>query len=240
MQAPTPTSLDPRRIGIIAAAVAGVILVLLALAQVFLPGMAESRVRDQIKGFGPNPDVEVKAFPAVKLLFHKADEVTVHMDSARATGSSSLADQIIKTNDVDELHVRVGRLTAGPLIVRDARLEKESSGRLVASATVRDADLTRAIPSFLDNVRPAKQQEAGGGLVLEGDIQVPIVGNVHANARVAAEQGGIVARPEGIPFLDQIASLTIFADPRVLVQSVGATQRPGGFSLSASGKVVGE
>lgn len=233
-----PTSQTQRKI-VIAAVASGVAVVLvLVVAQFVLPGIAEGKVADQLEDIGPRPDVKVEAFPAVKLLFNKADKVTVKMSTARTQGSAALAEQLERSKDVDELDVRVGTLRAGPLTVRDARLTKDSGGQMTASASVRDADLARALPSFLGNVRPASQQD-GNGLILQGSVDVPLVGKINAQARVSAVDGAIIAKPENIPLLDQIATLTVFQDPRVAVQSVGARARQGGFDLTASGQVVG-
>jgi hypothetical protein len=221
----------------IALAAAGTIVVLLVVAQLVLPSMAENQVADDLEKIGPRPDVSVSAFPAVKLLWGKADKVKVDMSTARTPGSSQLADQLERTKDVDELDVRVGTLRAGPLTVRDARLRKDG-GDLTATATVRDADLRSALPAFLDNVRPAARQD-GRGLLLEGSVAVPIIGTIRAQARVRPVDGAIVARAENIPLLDQIAALTIFSDPRVRVTSVSARDRPGGFDLTAAGTVSG-
>ena len=56
-----------RRISAIAAA--GVIVLLLGLSQLFLPGLAEQRVRDQLARSGQVIEVKVSAFPAIKLLW---------------------------------------------------------------------------------------------------------------------------------------------------------------------------
>jgi hypothetical protein len=222
---------------VLAGAALVLLLLVLGVAQLVLPGIAERRLTDQLTPLGSRPTVSVKAFPAVKLLFHRADEVRVTMASARTGSGTALADQLQRTRDVGRLDVRVGILHAGILTVRDARLRKRD-GELTADGTVRDADLASALPPILQGVRAAPQQD-GDGLVLDGVLDVPFVGRIQAQARVTAVDGAIITRAENIPLLDQLASLTIFQDPRVTVQAVAARQRTGGFDLTASGRLVG-
>lgn len=216
---------------------AGLLVLVLVVGQLVLPGVAARRLTDQLTPLGSRPTVKVSAFPAVKLLFHHADKVQVTMPVARTGTGTALADQLQRTSAVGRLDVRVGTLHAGLLTVHDAHLTKRS-GVLAASGTIRDADLAASLPPILQGVRAAPQQD-GNGLVLDGTLDVPFVGRIQAQARVAAVDGAIVTRAENIPILDQIASLTIFQDPRVAVESVGATEHAGGFDLTATGRLAG-
>src|SRR5436309_934004 len=69
-----------------AAAIGVVVLVLalLVVTQLALPGIAENRIRDRLAHDGRVESVRVSAFPAIKLLWGKADRVTVRMQSVRA------------------------------------------------------------------------------------------------------------------------------------------------------------
>src|SRR2546423_13547039 len=109
---------------IIAAGVALAALVLLAVvAQVVLPGLAENRVRDRLAHDGRVESVQVSAFPAVKLLWGKADRVTVRMASVR-TGVGRLGSLIGRTADADRLDGSTRELDVLTLRLRDARLHK--------------------------------------------------------------------------------------------------------------------
>jgi hypothetical protein len=55
---------------------------------------------------------------------------------------------------------------------------------------------------------------------------------------VRASEGAITVAPENIPF-GALATFTVFEDPRVRVTSVGATTRPGGYGLTAAGRLAG-
>src|SRR6202167_5595047 len=66
-----------RRVVYLGACVVGLPLLLVVLAQVFLPALAAQRVRDRVARYGTVRSVSVSAFPAVELLWGKADSVRV-------------------------------------------------------------------------------------------------------------------------------------------------------------------
>ena len=72
---------------IVALATAGVVLLLLVIAQLVLPGIAEQRIRDKLKKSGQVISVHVSAFPAIELLWHDADKVEVKMASYRSSST---------------------------------------------------------------------------------------------------------------------------------------------------------
>lgn len=215
---------------IIGGAVAGVIVLLLVVAQIVLPGIAASKVAGDLEDIGPRPDVEVSAFPAVKLLLKKADKVEVEMDSATMGGSADIAEQLEQADDVDELDVRIDTLKAGPLTVRDARLTKDGD-EMTGTATISEADLRRQVPDvFPFEIRP---QETEKGLVL-GSVEAPFIGAVPV--LLTTVDGGITAAPD-LAIADQLLRVPIFSDPRVSITSVGATKRGTELDLSVSGSL---
>ncbi len=218
----------------IGAAVAAALLVLVLVAgQLVLPGIAERRLKDDLQSVGTQPQVQVSAFPAVKLLFHKADKVTVRFATARTEGGTSLADELERTQDAGKLDVRVGTLEVGALVIRDARLRKRSGG-LTAIGSIRNADLAAVLPPLLQQTRASRQQD-GDGLLLDGTVAVPLLGTIQAQARVTTENGTIVTRAENLP----VPALTIFQDPRVSVRSLTSRRRANGFELTATGTITG-
>ena len=68
-----------RRTSLIAAGVVVLVVVLLGVAQLVLPGIAASSIRDRLSRSGKVLDVQVSAFPAIELLWHQADRVVVRM-----------------------------------------------------------------------------------------------------------------------------------------------------------------
>src|SRR5947209_17994801 len=128
-----------RRIDLI---IAADLLLLLVVAQLALPGIAEQRLRDRLARSGKVLDVEVDAFPAIELLWHHADHVVVRMATYRSS-ASALGPTIGQAGDVGTLDASTRRLDAGLLTLRDAELHKRGSV-LTGTARVSEADLQAA------------------------------------------------------------------------------------------------
>lgn len=214
---------------LIALGVVGVVLLVLVVAQLVLPGVAASRLRDQLSESGTVVSVSVRAFPAVELLWGQADSVVVRMGRYQA-GASEIAVKLGSAADVGSLDVSAQELQSGLLTVRDARLRKQGN-ELIATAVVRQADLRAAVP-FLDNVQPVASSE--GQLILRGTASVLGL-RASVDVVVAARGGALVVAPN-VPF-GGIATITLLDDPHVRMQSVSAVTVPGGFMLRARAQV---
>ena len=206
----------------IAAAVALLVVAFLA-SEVFLPRSAEDQVRDELRGTARVESVDVRAFPALKLLFGHADRVVVRVGDATA-GTGRLAELLASTRRTDELRATVRTLTLGPLVLRDLRMRKDGP-RLRGEAAVTEDDLAAALPPAV-GLRPVAAGD--GQLVLEA-----VAGPVSVRARLSARDGALVIAPDGL--LGGFASLTVFSDRRVRVTGVGARPRADGFTLTATG-----
>lgn len=216
-----------RRIAVLVAA--GVVLLVLVVAQIVLPGIAAQRLRDQLGKSGTVLEVKVSAFPAIKLLWHQADGVVIRMGTYRSA-VGHLGSTLAGSTDAGTIDASAEQLDVGPLTLRDATLHKRGSS-LSAAATVTQANLRSAV-FFLDNVEPV--ESADGRLTLRGTASfLGLTATV--DATVAAQNGALVVAPD-VPF-GGIATLTLFNDPHVQVQSVSATTVPGGFRVVAGGKV---
>ena len=118
----------------------------------------------------------------------------------------------------------------GQLRLTDVRLLKHGS-RLLGAAHLATADVPAALPAGVH----VSLAGSGGGRVL-----VRVSGGlfgVHGSldAVAEAERGALVARPAGSQ--PGTLRLTIFSDPRIDVQSVGAVRAPGrppGYVLTMS------
>jgi hypothetical protein len=214
---------------LIALGVAGVVLLVLVVAQLVLPGIAASRLRDQLSESGTVLSVKVSAFPAIKLLWRHADNVVIHMGRYQA-GASEIGGKLSDTANVGKLDASVQVLESGALTVHDARLRKQGD-ELIGTAVVRQADLRSAVP-FLDNVQPVAS--ADGRLVLRGTASLLGL-TTSVDVIVAAQNGNLVVAPN-VPF-GGLATITLFRDSHVRVQSVAATPVPGGFSIAAKAEL---
>jgi hypothetical protein len=195
-------------------------------SQLLLPRLAESRLRSELASTGTVASVHVSAFPALKLLFAKADSVRVRMRRARV-GVGDLGARLASTRRAARLSVVIDVLALGPLRLRDVTLRK-SGARLAGSASVTRADLSAALPVDL-GLHPVAS--GGGALVMEADV-----GPVAVRARLSAQDGALRIAPDGL--LGGFASVTVFRDPRVRVLGVGAAATGAGFTLTANGALT--
>lgn len=211
-------------------------IVVLVGSELLLPGMAEDRLRTDLGKSGTVQNVQVSATPALKLLFGKADRVTVRMAEVRAAGTRTLADLLEDTRPAERVDATVGAATVGPLRLRDITLRKRD-GQLEGVATVTEDDLA-ALPANVQ-VKPVEATPEGG-LVFE--VTAGLFGvQASARANLSVVAGDLIVKPEAdIPLLGDIATLSIFSDNRVIVESVGATEREGGFTMSAKARLAPE
>jgi len=216
-----------RRIAVLTAA--GIVLLVVVVAQLLLPGIAAQELRDDLQQSGTVLEVKVSSFPAIKLLWHKADSVVVRMGHYRSA-SSHLGDTLGRAADADKLDASVQELFVGPVTLRNATLHKQGSA-LTGSATVTEANLRSAV-FFLDNVEPITS--GNGRLTLRGTASFLGL-RATVDATVSARDGALVVAPN-VP-LGGIAAITLFDNPNVQVTSVSATNVPGGFRVSASATV---
>src|SRR5215208_5702412 len=141
-----------------ALAMAGLTIAAFVGGQIALPRVAERRITSDLAETGQVRRVSVKAMPAVKLLFKRADRVEVDMAEARASSTGKLAQLIRRATNARELDTRVDLVQLGPLRLREVRFRKDHE-RLSGEATVSDRELAAALPPQLQ-VRPV--EDAGG------------------------------------------------------------------------------
>jgi hypothetical protein len=209
------------RKGAIALVVLCALALLVVLAQVLLPPVAAKRVEDRVGRYGTVVGAHVSAFPALKLLWGKADEVTVHAGTLTLTPAQvgSLLwegrDARDMTVSARNVNLRVPVLLPTGLVVGGVRMEKKGSS-IHATATLTQGQLDGALPSGF-HVQPV----AAG----EGEVQVRASGGLFgAQATIEAVvrplDGKLVAEPKGLP-LAGIATVTLFSDPHLKVESIG-------------------
>jgi hypothetical protein len=211
-----------RRLG--ALAVAGLVVVLLVVAQLVLPGIATQRLRDRLARSGRVLEVKVSAFPAVELLWHHADSVRVRMASYRAASPATLTGTLDQAGDVGSLRASAQVFRDGLLTLHDASLVKRGN-RLSGSASVAESDLRTAAP-FLTSLTPVAS--ADGRLTLRGTATLLGI-SATVDATVSAQGGKLVVAPD-VP-LGGLATITVFSDPRINVRGVSASPAPGGFTV---------
>ena len=202
----------------------------LVATQLLLPRIAARRLAEDLRRSGDVDHVRVRAMPALKLLFDRADSVEIRMSEARA-GTGRIADLLEEARRAERLDARAARVRLGPLTARDLRVSKQGDD-VRAQAAVSDADLAAALPRGT-GLRPI--QVGSGELVLEASAGM-LGFRAAVRARLSARDGALVIAPDGL--LGAIGSLTLFADPRVQVTGVDARRASGGFVLAAHGRLA--
>lgn len=192
----------------------GTAIVVLGLAQVFLPKLAASSISSRIGKYGAVEHVHVSAWPAIKLLWHDADSVEVRASRLRVTPSQT-AKLLAEAHGIDDLDLSALSAREGSLVVSNATLHKHGSA-LSAHAFVTRADVKAALPEGFD-------VELLGSS--EGEVEVRASGGLFGigasvNAVAQASEGKLVVRPRGL--LLEALKLTLFADPRVYIERVEA------------------
>jgi hypothetical protein len=208
-----------------------ILLVVLVLAQIFLPGIAAQKVRERVGRYGTVQSASVKAFPAIELLWEKADSATVRAGRLRMSATQAI-DLLWSSRRVKNMDLGVETLTTslsglGPLTLHHVSFQKRGD-QLHVLAELSEADLRAAVPAGLE-VKPLGsgggqvELQASGGLFGIG-ATVPVI--------LGPQEGKLVAQPRGLPFAG-LARLTLFADPRVVVQGVALSAIPGGDETPA-------
>jgi len=198
---------------------AGGAVLVLALAQAVLPEVAARRISSRLGHYGVVKSVRVDAWPAVKLLWGSADSVQVRAVSLRVSPAQT-ARLLWESRGVNDLRMVAHSVQEGPLRLRDVSLRK--SGRaLAAGAWISRADVRAALPPAVDVQLSGSEAgrvtvRASGGLFGVG-APVGVVAGARAGRLVAHPQG---SRIEGL-------ALTLFADPHIYVEGVGASRAAG-------------
>jgi hypothetical protein len=200
-----------------------VVVIALAIAQLVLPGIAAQRLRGRLQKTGDVLSVQVDAFPAIELLWHHADRVVVRMASY-TSNPGHLASLLAQAGDVGTVDARVGELNTGLLTLHDATVSKRGD-QLIGRATVTEADLRAALP-ILQSLTPVASD--AGGLTLQGTATLLGV-TATVDATVRAQAGALIVAPD-VPF-GGLATITVFSDPHLEIQSIGAAVQAGGFSV---------
>jgi hypothetical protein len=140
----------------------------------------------------------------------------------------ALIDHVRRTDKLDE---RLPSLTRDGVTLRDVVLHKDGPSAF-AEATVDLKEVAEYLPQGVDL---RYDPNAGGeGIVFKGSTTVLGV-KVPVTARAIAEDGAVVVVPEGLP----IGRTTLFSDPRIHVDRVGAKPLKGGLRVRVDGSFVG-
>lgn len=205
------------------------LVLVLAVAQLVLPGIAAERIRSQLSRSGEVRSVSVSAFPAIELLWHRADRVSIRLGSFTAA-TGRLGSSLGQAVDAGSLTATAAAVHIGLLTVRDTTLTAHGR-RLTGTGTVAESDLRAAVP-FLSSVTPVASTQ--GALTLRGVADVLGL-RAAVDATVGVRGGAIVVSPDVPP--GGAAALTAFSSPAIAVTGVSAAPARGGFTVRVTGRV---
>jgi hypothetical protein len=131
---------------------------------------------------------------------------------------------------IGELDISIGVVHTGLLTLRDVSFTKHGD-ELVGAARLDLRDLQAALP-ILRSLTPV--HDADGRLVLRGKAGVLGV-NAAVDVIVAARDGKLVVAPAGL--FGAFATITLFDDPQISVESVAASAVSGGVRFVARGRI---
>jgi hypothetical protein len=209
--------------------VLAIVVLVLGVGQLVLPGIAEQRLRDRLQRSGQVLSVHVSAFPAIELLWHQADSVSIRLGHYRSN-PGHLSSLLSQAGSVGSLIASAAELDTGLLTLRDATLKKQGS-ELVGTAGVTESDLRTALP-VLRSVTPVASSD--GRLTVQGTATLFGV-TASVDATVAAHDGALVVTPD-VPF-GGLATITVFSNPNIEVQRISAARTPAGFAVRATARL---
>jgi hypothetical protein len=204
----------------------GTVVLLLVVAQLVLPRIAEQVLRDRLSRSGTVISVSVSAFPAIELLWHHADSVDVHLASYHGS-TGGLGRLLGQAGDVGTVDATVDKLVTGLVTLEDATMRKRGNV-LTGRAILTDANLSAALPPGLQ-LQPVASGD--GKLVLQGTAL-----GITADATLQAQNGALLIEPD-IPLIGAFLTLRVFSNPHVDVQGVGASRVPGGYALVVTARL---
>jgi hypothetical protein len=208
-----------------------VLVALLVLAQLLLPSLAERSIRGKVDDVATVESVEVKAFPAIKLLWKHADKAEVRLGEVRSS-TSKFADLVDEASGVKEVDVTADRAQIGDAELTRAEFHKDGDD-LVGTGFMSEDAILAALPLGF-RVKPVRTQE--GALIVRGSPGI-LGGAVGVEGRVVTQDGAIIVNPEGVPLVGGLVDYTVFTDERIAVDSVTAKKIGRNFLITARGKL---
>lgn len=175
---------------------AGLIVLVAIVGQFLLPAVAERVARGELDD--DRARVDIRAFPAWKLVFGHVDELHVTTPTL-SVSPGDLTDLLRRARKVDRGDIEIGtlRIAGVPLAIRDvdARL---ADGRVEATARIRISDVAEQLPAGATVVaappHPDGQPRLTASLVLLGTkTEVPIVVRARDGRLEAAGDAGIAS-----------------------------------------------
>jgi len=133
------------RIRLLAAVVAGIVVLVAIATHFLLPPYLEGRVEDRLEEHGGHADVELSAVPAIRLLAGHGDRLEITGSGLEVDFDDPDEDAFDRLNKFDEVHIDLTDVEADPFQVSSFQLEGLGDGhyRIETDATATLQDLGR-------------------------------------------------------------------------------------------------
>jgi hypothetical protein len=217
--------------------VLGVVVVVLVGAQLLLPGIAARRARDRVARYGTVLGTHVSAVPAIELLWGHGDSGSVVAGSLAMTSTQGV-DMLWEGRGITDMQLTAASMQVEGVRLRAVSVRKRGSA-VTVEGTVGESDLRGVLPLGLE---VHSLSDAGGHVLAQATGSVLGV-SATVQVDVHAAEGRLVAEPQGLP-LAGLATVTIFSDPRLRMESVdvaplASTGGPASLRLVLRGTLVG-
>lgn len=203
--------------------------VVLVGGQLVAPAVATTVLRHRLAEDGRVISARLSAFPWFELLWQHADRLTARM-AEYSPAPHKIQPLLRAAEGIVELDISIGVVHTGLLTLREVSFSKHRD-EMVGAAQLDLRDLQTALP-ILRSLTPV--HDAGGRLVLRGKAGVLGV-NAAVDVVVAALDGKLVVAPAGL--FGAFATITLFDDPQISVESVAANAVSGGVRFVARGRI---
>ena len=195
------------RIRLLAAGVAGFVILVAVGTHFLLPPYLEGRVEERLEEHGGRADVELRAVPALRLLAGHGDRIEIEGSGLEFDFDDPDRDAFERLNRFDEVEIDLTDVEAGPFETSSFRLEGLGDQRyrieIDAAATIQD--IARVAGEQFGPLGGLIGSIAGGSVPFSAaPVPIRLDGEVHADdgavemvsgdARVAGLPAGPVAR----------------------------------------------
>jgi hypothetical protein len=197
---------------------AGGLLALLGLAQLLLPALAARRIRSDLAPYGVVRSASVSAFPAIELLWGKAQSASVSTGPLNVD-PAEVGSLLWRARGVQRVDLHAESMRVGALALSDVSWQKRGE-RLYTTGVIGEAQLRKALPGsssfrLLSSGPGGVEVQVGGSLFgLSASIDV----------QLTATDGQLVAAPRG-PF-GGLVRVRLLSASHLYVQSVALADAP--------------
>ena len=191
------------RIRLLAAAVAGLVVLVGFGTHFALPPILEGRVEDRLEEHGGRAEVELRAVPALRLLAGHGDRVEVHGSGLDVDFDDPDRDAFERLNRFDEVEIDLTDVTAGPFETERFRLDGLGGGRyrIDVEATASVQDLARVAGEQFGPLGGLIGGVAGGSVPFSGaPVPVRLDGELKAHdgeVEMTSGGGAVAGLPAG-------------------------------------------